>query len=313
MLLNLHRSILSLANVGPVRHWVTHSRLTRSMVRRFVAGESVDDAVAVAVDLQASNINSALDLLGENVTETGDAVRSADEYVGVLRATVKSCVRSPYISVKLTALGLDISGSLAEDNLRKILAAATVIDQAFVRVDMEASRYTQSTIDIVKRVHQDFKNVGIVLQSYLYRTDDDVRDMVERGIAVRLVKGAYAEDATVAYPRKSDVDDAYVRQLGVLLGSGVPAAVASHDLQMIHQAKRLMREGRLDNGDVEFQLLYGIRPDIRDGLAAEGYRVRTYIPFGSQWYPYFVRRLAERPANVGFLVRSELAARCRRG
>ena len=310
MPINLHRSVISLANLPPARWWVTRSRLTRSVVRRFIAGDTVDEAVAASIALQDCGIDSALDLLGENVTDANDAARAAESYIAVLDAADKAGLRSPYVSVKLTALGLDLSHETAAGNLRRILEfAAKRPSPSFVRVDMEGSAYTEATIAIVKRAHAEFSNVGIVLQSYLYRTDADVEEMIGLGIPVRLVKGAYAEPSAVAYPRKVDVDAAYRRQLAHLLASGLPTAVATHDPKMIRIAKRIMRERRLDNRQVEFQLLYGVGTDLRDDLAREGYHVRTYIPFGSQWYPYFVRRIAERPANLFFLLKSQLASK----
>lgn len=308
MVMNLHRGVVSLAHLPQVEYGVNHAPAMRRVVSRFVAGETLNDALRVADDLQRRGIDSALDLLGENVTDAGEASRAADAYIDVIAGMSSIGLRSPYVSVKLTALGLDISEDLAEENLRRILQSTSHADAragaAFVRVDMEGSAYTASTLRIVGRVHREFKNVGTVLQSYLYRTDDDIDDIIEQRIPVRLVKGAYAEPKSVAYPRKRDVDEAYRRQLARLLGSRHPTAVASHDPNMIAQAKRMMRERRLDNDTVEFQMLLGIRADLRDDLKEEGYHVRTYIPFGSQWYPYFVRRLAERPANLFFVLKN---------
>jgi proline dehydrogenase len=312
MVLNLHRGVISLANLPQVEHRVNHTPAVRKMVSRFIAGDDLQDALRVASDLQRRGIDSALDLLGENVTHEDEARQATDAYIGVLAGAVEAGVKSPYVSVKLTALGLDISEDLAEENLRRILTAAANTPvpagdgrkPAFVRVDMEGSAYTEVTLRIVRSAHEDFKNVGAVLQSYLYRTDTDIEDMIEHQIPVRLVKGAYAEPVSVAYAKKRDVDAAYRRHLAQLLVSRHPTAVATHDPEMIRTAKRITRERRLDNEWVEFQMLLGIRSDLRDDLASEGYNVRAYIPFGSQWYPYFVRRLAERPANLLFVLKN---------
>lgn len=308
MLLNLHRSVLSLANKNAGQSVITQLGLARGLVERFIAGETVDDALRVTLDLQQRGIGVALDLLGENVAHEEDARQATEGYIDLLSAAVDRGVRFPYISVKLTALGLDISEQIAQGNLRRILTAAGEgsigVRPAFVRVDMESSAYTEATVRIVRQARQEFDNVGIVLQAYLYRTDADVEEMIHRGIPVRLVKGAYFEPSTVAYAKKRDVDAAYRRNLARLLAAGHPTAVATHDVDMIRIAKRTMRERRLANDTVEFQLLLGIRSDLRDAIAAEGYRVRTYVPFGSHWYPYFIRRLAERPANLGFVLRN---------
>jgi len=301
MILNLHRGVLSLANLPPVERVVNKTPAVRRMVSRFIAGDTLDDALRVASALQTAGINSALDLLGENVTHEDEARRAADAYIDVLAGACKADIRSRYVSVKLTALGLDLSEELAAANLERILESAS---GAFVRVDMEGSAYTEATIRIVRDLHVRYRNLGIVLQSYLYRTDKDIQAVIDDRIPVRLVKGAYAEPSTVAYPKKADVDSAYRRQLAQLLAAKHPTAVASHDPEMIREAKRLMRERRIDNDVVEFQMLLGIRSDLRDDLKAEGYNVRTYIPFGAQWYPYFVRRLAERPANVLFVLKN---------
>lgn len=300
-MINLHRGVISLAQLAPVERTVNQTPAIRRMVSRFIAGDNLADALRVATALQQDGIDSALDLLGENVSHEDEARRAADGYIDVIAGAHAAGLRSVYASVKLTALGLDISKDLATANLVRILESSS---EAFVRVDMEASAYTEATVEIVTGLHRHYPNLGIVLQSYLYRTDADIEEMIERRIPVRLVKGAYAEPSTVAYPKKSDVDNAYRRQLARLLDAKHPTAVASHDPEMIYEAKRLMREKKVDNDLVEFQMLLGIRSDLTEILKEEGYRVRTYIPFGSHWYPYFVRRLAERPANLFFILKN---------
>jgi proline dehydrogenase len=301
MLTALHRSVIGLAQVPPIRDFAKTSRLTRPLVHRFVAGDTPDDAIALARSLQERKIGTAFDLLGENVGTEAEATQSADDYLRVIELAQKAGIESCYISIKLTALGLDLSAASATANLRRIAESA---NGGFVRVDMEASDYTQATLDIVAEVHQDFKNVGTVLQSSLFRTDDDLEMLIENGIPVRLVKGAYLEPAAIAHQAKSEVDRAYHRQLARLLASDLPTAIATHDERIIAAAKKQIRERRRPNDSFEFQLLLGVREDLRDNLASEGYHVRVYIPFGSQWYPYLVRRLAERPANLGFMLKN---------
>ncbi len=212
MALNGRAVMLALAENEAVKRTLVQNGMSKGMVQRFVAGETLDDALGAARRLQTQQINTALDLLGENVATEAEAAASTDAYIGVLTALADAKLPSPYISIKLTAIGLDLGDALAADNLRRILTAASAYPEAFVRVDMEGSAYTQRTLDIVRAAHRDFGNVGTVLQSYLRRTDDDLAQMNSDGISVRLVKGAYAEPATVAYPEKADVDAAYVRQ-----------------------------------------------------------------------------------------------------
>ena len=304
MALNGRAVMLALAENETVKRTLVQNGMSKGMVQRFVAGETLDDALNAVRRLKAQNISTALDLLGENVATEAEASASADAYIGVLTAVADANLPAPYISIKLTALGLDLSDALAAANLTRILTAASAYPGAFVRVDMEGSAYTQRTLDIVRAAHKDFGHVGTVLQSYLRRTDDDLAQLNADGIAVRLVKGAYAEPAAVAYPDKADVDAAYVRQMKELLVHGFHPAIASQDEAILHQAKRFVREQRIDNAQFEFQMLLGIRRDLQESLAAEGYAVRAYVPFGVSWYPYFMRRLAERPANIGFILKN---------
>ncbi len=304
MPLNFRAALLALAENATVKNLLLANGMSKGFVKRFIAGETVGEAMAAARELQRKGVQSALDLLGENVTTEAGARTATEAYVGVLDAIERAKLADSYISVKLTALGLDISEGLAADNLTRILTAAREKQNAFVRVDMEGAACTQKTLDIVRAAHGTFGNVGTVLQSYLYRTDDDVRQLNADSIRVRLVKGAYAEPPTVAYPNKADVDAAYGRQMRELLLHGCRPAIATHDEAILHAAKRFVREHRLENDSFEFQMLLGIRRDLQEGLAAEGYHVRAYVPFGTTWYPYFMRRLAERPANIGFILKN---------
>jgi len=298
--------MLALADNQAIKRILVQNGMSKGFVQRFVAGESLEDALSAARSLQARGIDAALDLLGENVSSEDEAQAAADAYVAVLDAAASARLARPYISVKLTALGLDLGDSLASGHLRRILTAARARARAFVRVDMEGSAYTQRTLDIVRAAHAQFGDVGTVLQSSLRRTEGDLAALIADGISVRLVKGAYAEPPDVAFPDKADVDAAYVRQMHRLLADGVRPAIASHDEAILHEAKRFVRRERLDNDRFEFQLLLGIRRDLQESLAAAGYHVRAYVPFGVSWYPYFMRRLAERPANVGFILRNLL-------
>ena len=297
---------MTLAENESLKKLLVQNGMSKGFVKRFIAGESLEDACRIAISLQEKNIRVALDLLGENVLTAEEADAATDTYIAMLDFLAKAALVDNYISVKLTALGLDQSQALATANLRLILQAAQEYGPAFVRVDMEGSAYTQQTLEIVRTLHKEFKNVGMVLQSYLYRTDDDVQQMIADDIPIRLVKGAYNEPAAIAYPKKEDVDAAYLRQMRELLLHGYHTAIASQDEAIIRDAKRFVREQRIPNDQFEFQMLLGIRRDLQEGLASEGYRIRVYVPFGKTWYPYFMRRLAERPSNIRFVLRNLL-------
>ena len=306
MLGSLHRNVVGLAQLSPIRSAITHSKVTRPLVEKFVAGDSAADAMRLTLALQERRIRVALDLLGEDVETEAEAARAAGEYQEVVDLAHASGVDSPYISVKLTALGLGLSEEIASRNLRRILAHA---GSAFVRVDMESSRHTESTLNIVADLHQEFPQLGTVLQACLFRTDRDIERMIDAGVPIRLVKGAYVEPADVAYQSRAEVERAYRRHVARLINSPIRAAVATHDERIIATAKKHVREARRSNETVEFQLLLGVREDLRDRLNQEGYHVRVYCPFGSQWYPYLVRRLAERPSNLALVARSILPRR----
>ena len=306
MPLNSRAVMLALADNPAVKRTLVQNGMSKGIVQRFVAGETLEDALATARRLREKNIDTALDLLGENVATEQEAGEAAEAYIRALEAVVGAGLPRPYISIKLTALGLDRSDALAAQNLFRLLTAAQARPDAFVRVDMEGSAYTQRTLDIVRAAHREFPRVGTVLQSALRRTDADLATLIGEGISVRLVKGAYAEPPTVAFPDKADVDAAYVRQMRELLLHGNRPAIATHDEAILHEAKRLVRQHGVGNDRYEFQMLLGVRRDLQESLAQEGYHVRAYVPFGSSWYPYFMRRLAERPANVGFILRNLL-------
>jgi len=277
---------------------------SRAVARRFVAGESLDDAVAVVRTLNRSGYLTSLDLLGENVADEAGARRAAEGYLAIFDRISREHLNAN-VSLKLTQLGLDLSESLCEELLEKIVAHAAGLDN-FVRVDMEGSAYTQRTVDIVRRVRSRHPAVGTVMQAYLYRTEKDVRDLLAAGCRLRLCKGAYMEPPEVAYPGKSEVDANYVSLMKLLLPSGIYHGIATHDPEMIRAAKEFARDRKISPDSFEFQMLYGIRTDLQRQILREGYRLRIYIPFGSDWFPYFMRRLAERPANLAFFLRNFL-------
>jgi proline dehydrogenase len=273
--------------------------------RRFIAGETVNEAIGAARTLQARGMRVALDYLGESVSTNKAAVAASREYVRLIETIVGSGIERN-LSLKLTQLGLTIDRATCVDNLRRILEPAKQ-HEFFVRIDMESSQYTQLTIDVFETLWKlDLHNIGIALQSSLHRTEQDVRRMNELGVRVRLVKGAYKEPAAVAFQQKADVDAAYTRQMRLLMDHGVYPAIATHDEAIISETRAYAAERNLANDKYEFQMLYGIRRDLQSTLVADGYRMRVYIPFGKEWFPYFMRRLGERPANVGFVLRALL-------
>jgi proline dehydrogenase len=286
----------------------TYGMRRYGFARRFIAGETVHEAIEAAQTLERDGLSVTLDLLGESVTKPPEAKKTTREYLQIVDAMIDAEI-SRNLSLKLTQLGLDIDRATAIDNLRRILDFAQRFE-FFVRIDMEGSRYTQMTLDMFETVWSlGYRNVGIVLQSALRRTDDDVRRMIQLGARVRLVKGAYKESWRIAYASKREVDHAYVRQAEALLVNGRYPALATHDPKIIEMAKTMAGAHTTEPDQFEFQMLYGIRRDLQAGLVAEGFRVRVYIPFGREWFPYFMRRLGERPANVGFVARSLLRER----
>jgi proline dehydrogenase len=276
--------------------------------RRFIAGESVEEAVDAVKGVAAQGLLLTLDYLGESVRTSEEADAATRDYLRILDVIVASGIERN-VSLKLTQLGLDVDRATCVDNLRRILDPATA-HGFFVRIDMENSPYTDVTLQIFTTLWgQGYRNIGVVLQSYLMRTEADVRRVNALGGRIRLVKGAYKEPKTVAYQKKSDVDAAYVRLMQLLLDEATYPAIATHDPVMIDATKAYAAEKGYARNRFEFQMLYGIRRDLQTSLAAEGYPVRVYVPFGSQWFPYFMRRLGERPANIGFVLRGLLRER----
>ena len=279
-----------------------------AFARRFIAGETVDDAIAAVRTIEARGLNSTLDYLGESVTSLAAAETATREYLSLIEAVDRAGVERN-LSLKLTQLGLDVDRAICVDNLRRILTAAGRCG-FFVRIDMESSVHTDPTLAIFETVWKlGHNNVGVVLQTCLYRTEQDFERMNALGARIRLVKGAYREPRTVAYQLKSDVDAAYMRLAKRLLTEGTYPAIATHDEDILNQVKRFAADHRIGSEAYEFQMLYGIRRDLQKKLRDDGYRMRVYVPFGREWFPYFMRRLGERPANVGFVLRALLSER----
>ncbi len=297
----LRDTLLYLSNQPRVFNYVRNSRLAKHFAKRFVPGETLADALDVVRALNARGITASLDLLGESVTNEREARAARDEYLKILDRIHETRLDAN-VSVKLTAMGLDIDHELCVAVMQDILTRAQQYD-SFVRIDMEASGYTDVTLKLFEeRFYPTYKaNVGVVLQSYLYRTFADVEHMNSLRARVRICKGAYKEPPSVAYPEKKDVDANYVKCMRELMLRGNYPGIATHDPAMINEAKRWAREQGIEKDRFEFQMLYGVRRDLQQALVREGYRMRVYVPFGTQWYPYLMRRLAERPANVAFI------------
>jgi len=311
----LRNALLYLSSQPKVFNFVRHNRMAKGFASRFVAGETLDTALAAIRQLNSKGITATLDLLGESVRNEKEARESARAYIEMLDR-IRSSRLDANVSVKLTAMGLDISEDLCVANLQDILDRARE-HSSFVRLDMESSEYTQKTLDLFyERLYPSYRgNVGIVLQSYLYRTSSDVEEANKANARVRLCKGAYKEPASVAYPEKKDVDESYLRCMRSLLTNGHYPGIATHDEAIVRETKRFARESDIKSDQFEFQMLYGVRRDLQEKLVAEGFRMRVYVPFGTQWYPYLMRRLAERPANVAFItgnIMKEMVGRNRR-
>jgi proline dehydrogenase len=297
----LRAVLLQMAHSHALARMVTSNRATSRMALRFVAGETLDAAAAAARKLNQTGRMASLDHLGESVTNEEEARAAAEACLKILDRIHADGLDSN-ISIKLTQMGLDIGTNLCESLASSIVARAENLGN-FVRVDMEGSPYTQRTLELVKRLRAKSEAVGTVLQAYLYRTEHDARELVAAGCRIRLCKGAYREPEDIAFPSKADVDENYVKVMQILLVSGIYHGIATHDPMMISATKAFATQRRIGRDKFEFQMLYGVRTDLQEQLMREGYRLRVYIPFGNDWFPYFMRRLAERPANVGFFLR----------
>ncbi|GIV18701.1 MAG: proline dehydrogenase [Armatimonadota bacterium] len=296
--------VLKIASLPPVRHLITRGRPFRKLVDRFVAGESLQDALRIAKQLQSRGLKVSIDYLGESVRDRQMAEAVVAEYLRVL-PTLAQAGLDTQVSVKLTQLGLDIENDFCVRNLERIVQCAQEVG-GFVRIDMESREYTQRTLDIFDALHERYPNLGIVIQAYLYRSEEDIERLIRCKASVRLCKGAYAEPATVAYPKRSQVNAAYRRLMQKLLLSGNAPALATHDESIIRDAIAFAQNNNISPQRFEFEMLYGIRRDLQEKLASQGYQMRVYVPYGEAWYPYFTRRLAERPANLLFFLRHVL-------
>ena len=299
------RSILLKLSASPgFANWVTTNGSTRRMAMRFVAGETLNDAIAAARSCNSAGMAVTLDYLGENVSTAPDAQRARDAYLNIFDRIALEKLNAN-VSCKLTQLGLDVSVEFCEGMVLSIAERALGYE-SFLRIDMESSIYTQRTVELVKRVRAQSPAVGAVIQAYLYRSEPDIQDLLSYGCRIRLCKGAYKESADVAYPAKSDVDANYIKLMRMLLTSGFYHGIATHDPRMIAETIRWAAEKQISKDDFEFQMLYGVRTDLQRRLIQDGFRLRIYIPYGGDWFPYFMRRLAERPANLAFFVRNFL-------
>ncbi len=297
----LRRFFLFLSGQKHLRKWVETSALVQGLASRFVAGESLEDALRAGTRINSEGIELTLDHLGESVTSLAEAAQARDSYIRTLSAIHDHGIRGN-VSLKLTQFGLDLSEKECRANLAQLVALAAGFG-TFVRVDMESSAYTDRTLSLVEEMHAQYGAVGTVIQAYLYRSRKDIERLSAKRIRVRLVKGAYLEPPNGAFPRKAEVDRNYIELMQLLLDQGEYPAIATHDEKMIEETKAHAARRGIDAGRFEFQMLYGIRRDLQRRLVADGYRLRLYVPFGKAWYPYFMRRLAERPANVFFLAR----------
>jgi proline dehydrogenase len=307
------QTFLTLSRAGWAQSAITRVPLSRQMARRFVAGETIDDAVAAIKTLNAGGIRATMDFLGESVNTQAEAEHAANQYlVSLDQISAHNLISN--VSLKLTQFGLDIDTAFCTGNVRRVVQRAKQLN-TFVRVDMEGTPHTDRTLQVVRELHREFDNIGTVLQAALYRTEADLIALADAGIRIRLCKGAYAEPADKAFPAKADVDTNYIKLSKLLLDHSakslgdargcVPplAALATHDEKMIDAAKAYAAEHNIPRNQFEFQMLHGIRRELQEQLVKEGYAVRVYVPYGSHWYPYFMRRLAERPENVTFFLK----------
>ena len=301
----LRAFLLFLAKQEGFKDFALKFSIFRNTASRFVAGETLDDAVAAVRQANRQKISGTLDLLGENTLTPGDAEGACRDIVGIIDRIQAENVGCN-VSIKLTQLGLALDTGLASRNLHRIVQHARDKGHCFVRVDMEDSPYTQRTLDLVFRVHEQMDNVGTVIQSCLRRSEEDTAELIKRKIGVRLVKGAYLEPEDIAFRKKRDTDENFLKLMRMLLSGETYNAIATHDEAIIDATREFALAQHIPKDHFEFQMLYGIRRDLQLRLAEAGYRVRIYIPYGLRWYPYFMRRLAERPANVLFILRNLL-------
>lgn len=294
--------LIGLSHSEALRNFALKNSLAKKAARRFVAGETLEEGVIAARALNSSGIDITIDFLGENTKNKEEAINCSKEVIKILETIEKEKI-SGNVSLKLTQLGLDLGMDFCEEVLISILEEAKK-RQNFVRIDMEGSPYTDMTLNLFFKVFEKYKNVGIVIQAYLYRSMEDVLKIIEKGGRIRLCKGAYKEPKTIAFPKKSQVDENFIKIMKVLLDSGIYHGIATHDEKMIKATIDYSKEKNIPKDKFEFQMLYGIRRDLQLQLVKEGWKMRVYLPYGTHWYPYFMRRLAERPANLFFILKN---------
>lgn len=295
-------TFLYLSQSERFKNFLTRFRSFNNVTKRFVAGEDLADAVEAIRELNRTSIAASFDHLGESITSEAATRAEVSEYLRVLDGINENKLDSN-VSVKLTQLGLDVSQELCYANTRTIVGAARSFDN-FVRVDMEDSSKTDATLEVFRKLRSEFENVGIVIQAYLYRSEKDIEDLLKLDARIRLCKGAYKEPPSVAFPDKAGVDANYIKLTKRLLKSDFYHGIATHDEKIIETTRRFVKEQGISLDKFEFQMLFGVRRDLQQTLVREGYRMRVYVPYGRYWYPYFMRRLAERPANVWFVLRN---------
>jgi len=299
-------ALIWLSGQEGLKDFATRFKFFKKLTTRFVAGETIDEVIPYIREINAENCTASFDHLNESVDNAGEANKEVEEYLRILQQIDEQRIRSN-VSIKLTQFGLELDPELAYNNARRVVVDAKQRGN-FVRVDMEGSNVTQVTLDIFKRLRSEFElnDVGIVLQSYLRRTYDDAKELVKLPARIRICKGAYSEPPEVAFPDKKDVDDNYIRVMQLLLSSGVYHGIATHDPKMIDATIDFATREGIGKEKFEFQMLYGVRRDLQRQLARNGFNVRVYVPYGKHWYPYFMRRLAERPANIWFVMKNVL-------
>jgi proline dehydrogenase len=297
-------ALIWLSGQEGLKDFATRFKFFKKLTTRFVAGETIDEVIPYIREINAENCTASFDHLNESVDNADEANKEVEEYLRILRQIDETKIRSN-VSIKLTQFGLELDPEMAYKNARRVVVDARQRGN-FVRVDMEGSNVTQTTIDIFKRLRSEFElnDVGIVLQSYLRRTYADAQELVKLPARIRICKGAYSEPPEVAFPDKKDVDDNYVKVMQLLLSSGVYHGIATHDPKMIDATIDFATREGIGKEKFEFQMLYGIRRDLQRQLARDGYNMRVYVPYGKHWYPYFMRRLAERPANIWFVMKN---------
>jgi proline dehydrogenase len=294
--------LLFLSRQQGIQNFMVNFGVTRRVVNRFVSGEELEDGLDAVRKVNSQGVIATLDHLGEEVSEASEAITAAEVYLNALDR-IKEWGVDTNVSAKPTQLGLKISKELCEQNFARMIEKAKE-HHNFVRMDMEGSDCTADTLDVFYRLRKRYDNVGIVIQSYLYRSEQDVDDILRLGGRIRLCKGAYKEPKEIAFPKIEQVDESFVKLMQKMLKSGIYHGIATHDDKLIEKTKQFAQQNNIPKESFEFQLLYGIRTELVRQLIKDGYHVRIYIPFGRQWYPYFMRRLAERPANLFFFLKN---------